>query len=124
MKILINPLSVNQCYQGRRFRTPKYKSYEKLLTLKLKPLKLPNIPFMITYRFGFSSKLSDLDNPVKPLQDILCRKYGFDDRYIFKIIVEKEIVPKGEEYLDFKIESMSKEEDVAENQLNIYDLGA
>jgi len=105
MRIKIKPLSVNQCWQGKRFKTPKYKSYEKLLTLKLKPLKLPNIPFCITYRFGFSSKLSDLDNPVKPLQDILCRKYGFDDRYIFKIIVEKEIVPKGEEYLDFKIES-------------------
>ena len=124
MRINIKPLSVNQCYQGRRFKNNNYKKYELALKLLLKPLKLPKIPYCITYRFGFSSKLSDLDNPVKPLQDILCRKYGFDDRYIYKIIVEKEIVAKGEEYLDFKIESLSKEEEIAENQLNIYDLGA
>ena len=102
-KLNIKPLSVNQVWQGKRFKTPKYKSYERLLLLELKPLKLPKAPYLIKYKFGFSSKLSDLDNPVKPLQDILCKKYGFDDRDIFKIIIEKEIVKKGSEYLEFII---------------------
>jgi hypothetical protein len=41
--------------------------------------------------------------PVKPFQDILQKRYNFDDRDIFKATVEKEIVKKGAEFIDFKI---------------------
>ena len=54
-------------------------------------------------KFGFSSKLADWDNPVKPFQDILQKRYNFDDRDIFKATVEKEIVKKGNEFIEFKI---------------------
>lgn len=103
MRINIKPLSVNQCWKGKRFKTPKYKSYEQELLFRLKKYKLPQPPFEIHFKFGFSSKLSDWDNPVKPLQDILQKKYGFDDRDIFRAIVEKEIVKKGQDYLEFNI---------------------
>ena len=103
MKIKIKPLSVNECLQGRRFKTPKYKTYERELMLKLKPLELPKPPFEVYYKFGFSSKLSDYDNPIKPMQDILQKHYNFDDRDIFKAVVEKEIVKKGEEFIEFSI---------------------
>ena len=77
MRINIKPLSVNQCWKGKRFKTPKYKSYEQELLFRLNKYKLPQPPFEIHFKFGFSSKLSDWDNPVKPLQDILQKKYVF-----------------------------------------------
>ena len=103
MRIAIKPLSVNQCWQGKRFKTPKYKNYEKELMLRLPLIKLPPPPYHLILKFGFSSKLADWDNPVKPFQDILQKRYNFDDRDIFKATVEKEIVKKGAEFIDFKI---------------------
>lgn len=54
--------------------------------------------------FGFSSKLQDLDNSIKQTQDILVKKYGVDDRYIFELNLKKEIVSKGEEFIYFNFE--------------------
>ncbi len=108
MRIKIKPLSVNRAWQGRRFKTPAYRAYEKELLLRLPRFKLPAAPYFISYTFGFSSKLSDIDNSIKGFQDILCKKYLFDDRDICKIIVEKEIVKKGEEFINFEIETYKK----------------
>ena len=103
-RLKIKPLSVNEAWQGRRFKTDKYKAFEKLMTLRLKPQKVNGDQLSVSILFGFSSKLSDLDNPVKLTLDILCKKFGFDDRQIFLLIVEKEIVKKGGEFIDFRIE--------------------
>ncbi len=101
----IKPLSVNSAWQGKRFKTPAYQSYEKAVLLMLpKRIEIPNPPFSITFEFGVSSKLSDWDNPIKPFQDILCKKYGIDDRDIYRGTVSKVLVKKGEEYVKFKIE--------------------
>ena len=107
MKINIKPLSVNQCWQGKRFKTPKYKAYEKELLLLLpNKLEVPLGSLKITMKWGFSSKLADYDNPIKPFQDILQKKYGFDDKVIFEANITKEIVKKGEEYIEFTIEKL------------------
>ena len=103
IELKVKPLSVNEAFKGRRFKSDKYKSYEKHLLLILKPLKLPEAPFKIIYEFGFSSKLADIDNPVKPFQDILCKRYGFDDRSIIELNIKKTIVPKGKEFIKFQI---------------------
>ena len=103
MKVDIKPLSVNECFQGRRFKTPKYKSYEKHLLLLLKPLEVPKGQLKLNITFGLSSKLSDIDNPLKAFIDILQKKYLFNDRDIFELNIKKDLVPKGCEYIDFKI---------------------
>jgi len=109
MKINIKPISINQCWAGRRFKTPNYKQFEKEVLLLLpKNYKVPLGSLKIVLKWGFSSKLSDWDNPIKPFQDILQKKYGFNDSRIFKAEVEKEIVKKGNEYIYFKIESYEK----------------
>lgn len=105
-KIKIKPLSVNECWQGKRFKTKKYNIYERELLLLLKPIKLPLSPYKIYLEFGLSNTLSDWDNPVKPIQDILQKKYGFNDRDIFEAHVKKVKVKKGEEYVFFNIESL------------------
>lgn len=108
MRIKIAPLSVNVCWQGKRFKTKKYLAYEKEVLLTLRPIKMPPAPYYVYYEFGMSNSLSDIDNPVKPLQDILQKKYGFNDKDIMEIHIVKEKVKKGEEYFDFEIRTHHK----------------
>jgi hypothetical protein len=102
-KINIKPLSVNQVWQGKRFKTPAYKKYETDCLWLLPKIEIPEAPYEFYYEFGFSSKLSDLLNPEKPITDIICKRYGIDDRYINRMILEKVMVKKGEEYIKFEI---------------------
>ena len=106
MIIKIKPLSVNQCWQGRRFKTKLYKSFEIELLSKLNPLEVPAGKLQIFIKFGLSSKNADWDNPIKPFQDILQKKYGFNDRNVYKAVVEKVDVKKGFEFIEFEIKSL------------------
>lgn len=108
IKINIKPLSVNQAWGGRTFKSNKYKQYEKDLPLLLPALKLPKPPYSVYYEFGFSSAASDLDNPIKPLTDILQRKYNFNDKHIHEMIVRKFKVKKGDEYIKFEIKQLEQ----------------
>lgn len=107
-EIEIKPLSVNEAWQGRRFKTEKYKNYEKLLLLTLPPCKTnwDKIPIELHLSIGFSNAASDIDNAVKPFIDVLQKRYKFNDKYIFKLIVEKETVSKGKEFIKFTIKKI------------------
>jgi len=106
MKVNIKPLSINQCFQGRRFKTPKYKQYEKELMILLPALSVPSGLLEVIITFGLSSKLNDIDNGLKPFIDILQKKYLFNDRDIYKLVVEKKIVPKGAEFIECEINKL------------------
>lgn len=69
-------------------------------------LTLPQPPFKIFFEFGFSTIASDYDNPIKPIQDILQKKYGFDDKQIYEANVKKVLVKKGQEYFKFQFETL------------------
>ena len=104
MKIDIKPLSVNVCWQGKRFKTPKYKSYEKELLYKLPNLKIDlEARLRLDIVFGYSNTLSDIDNALKPFIDVLQKKSGFNDRMIYELNVKKEITKKGAEFIKFDI---------------------
>ena len=103
VKIKIKPLSVNAVWQGKRYKTKAYHNYEKEMLYTLPTYKIPDGKLEAIYEFGFSSSASDIDNPVKPLQVILQKKYGFDDKRIHKLTVTKTKVKKGQEYIKFKI---------------------
>tara|TARA_R100000951_G_C2601997_1_gene168468 strand:- start:13 stop:348 length:336 start_codon:yes stop_codon:yes gene_type:complete len=102
------PLSVNACWQGKRFKTPLYKDYEKEI-LELLPEKydIPEGDLQVRYEFGLNT-MADWDNPVKPLQDILQKKYDFDDRRIMKAEVIKKVVKKGDGYFNFEIRGLGE----------------
>ena len=51
----IKPLSVNQAWKGRRFKTNDYKQYEKDLMKYLPFLNIPEGPLKISFVWGFSS---------------------------------------------------------------------
>lgn len=108
MKINIKPLSVNEVWQGRRFKNNKYKDYEQTLFGLLPIIKLPEAPYTLYIKVGLSNKLSDIDNIAKPFIDILQKHYGFNDRYIYKLIIERDNVSKNGEYIYFKFESYKK----------------
>ena len=103
MRINIKPLSVNEAWQGKRFKTKKYKQYERDVLLMLPKVKINDVPMMLAINFGFSNKMSDIDNPVKCFVDCLQKKYGFNDRNIHRMILVKEFVKKGDEYIEFNI---------------------
>lgn len=104
MRIEIKPFSVNDAWKGRRYRTDDYKRFQRDMMLLLPPLKISlKKPLKVSIVFGFSSKGSDIDNPQKPLLDILQKKYNFNDNQIFELNTKKEIVKKGSEFIDLSI---------------------
>lgn len=103
MEIKIKPLSVNKAWQGKRFKTNNYKSYEKEMLLRLPKLDVGEGILRIDIELSFSNKGADIDNPLKPLLDILQKKFGFNDSQIYELNVKKFIVKKGEEKIKFEI---------------------
>ena len=107
MRIDIKPLSVNQAWKGRRFKTNAYKKYERDLLLLLPDLEVPAGDLEIYLKWGFSSAGSDWDNPIKPFQDILQKRYDFNDNRVLRGVVEKVKVKKGHEYIEFVIKGVA-----------------
>lgn len=101
MRIEIKPLSVNRCWQGRRFKSKDYKAYEEELLLRLPKLKVPAGDKRIDITAGVSNSNQDIDNIAKPLLDILQKKYGFNDNEIRVLHLEKVKTKKGEEFVEF-----------------------
>lgn len=104
IRIDYKPVSVNRVWQGRRFKTDVYHKYERDLLLILPNITTPLPPYTVSIEFGMS-KLSDIDNPLKPFLDILQKKYNINDRDITELNVKKTIVKKGQEYIAFKIDN-------------------
>ena len=111
IEIKCKPLSVNQAWQGKRYKTPAYKKYEKEVYHLLPQLRISEGgPLKLYLEFGFSNSASDWDNPIKPFQDILQFKYAFNDNRIYEARVKKVKVKKGEEYIRFEISDINDEE--------------
>ncbi len=106
VEIHIKPLSVNEAWEGMRFKTNKYTRYENNVLLLLPKIKLPKPPYKVYITYGFSSKGSDIDNPTKMFLDILQKKYNFNDSLIYELILKKTIVSKKSEFVKFSIETI------------------
>ena len=105
-RIHVTPMSINQAYTGKRYKTDKYRIYCKIVDGQLQRTALvvwPHSVFKIKLLFGVSTTLSDWDNPVKPFQDILSKRYGFNDKKIREAEVKIVIVKKGEEFIEFQL---------------------
>lgn len=105
-KLNIKPLSVNDCWQGQRFKTKAYLQFEKDVLLSLPKIKIPEPPYKLELEFGFSNMASDIDNPVKPFQDLLQKKYAINDKHIVELHVKKTKVEKGKEFIKFNLKSL------------------
>jgi Holliday junction resolvase RusA-like endonuclease len=65
------------------------------------------LPLEVSLVVGMSNMASDVDNVVKPFIDVLQKKYKFNDKYIFRLVVEKKLVVKGAEFIEFYIKKMT-----------------
>ena len=108
MRINIVPLSVNKAWQGKRFKTKEYLKFERDMLLLLPKFKIPEAPISLSINYGFSSPLSDIDNPTKLVIDIMQKKYKFNDRDIFELILTKEIVNIGKEFIEINAKTYQK----------------
>lgn len=106
VEINIKALSINQAFMGRRFKTGQYTKYQYSVLLMLPKIHIGKAPYSLDIEFGLSSKLNDIDNGLKPFIDCLVKKYGFDDREIYKLNVIKTIVKKGKEFIKFQLSSI------------------
>lgn len=105
--VKIKPMTVNQAWQGRRYKTPEYKAWREQINWMLPAVvDVPEGKMMLMVTFGVSSKLSDMDNLMKPFIDALQDKYGFNDRNIYAGLVGKVDVPKGSEFIKFSLQPM------------------
>ena len=104
MRIAIKALSVNQCWQGHRYKTKDYLAYERELMVLLPKLTIrTDCNLCIAIEIGYSNKLADIDNFLKPFLDILQKKYQINDNKIYKLYVEKVDTKKKEEFIAFEI---------------------
>lgn len=102
--VSLKPLSINEAWVGKLRKTKKHQTYLYNLAFLLpNNYKIPEPPYEVYFIWGFSSSASDWDNPIKPFQDSLAKKYGFNDKLIMKATVEKKVVKRGQEYIGFKI---------------------
>lgn len=107
LTIPIKPMSVNQAWQGRRFKTAQYKAYTRNVQLLLpRDAVIPEGRLQIRFTFYLSNASADWDNPVKPLQDVIFGFYRVNDSRIYRAIVEKIIVPKGMEKTEINISAI------------------
>jgi Holliday junction resolvase RusA-like endonuclease len=99
---------VNEAWQGKRFKSKKYQTYEAelLYTLPKTEVNWDKQPIELSLIVGLSNMQSDIDNIVKPFVDVLQKKYNFNDKYIFRLIVEKKLVEKGAEFIEFYIKTL------------------
>lgn len=71
-------------------------------------INLPAPPYRVYFEYGFSTKASDIDNPTKQILDIISKRYKFNDNQVYEMHLLKTIVPKGKEFIKFKIEHLDQ----------------
>lgn len=96
-------MSINQAFQGRRFKTPAYKAFRERCQWLLKDVDIPDGDLWLKIEFGVSNMAFDVDNGLKPFIDALQDKYGFNDNKITALTATKVKTAKGSEFIDFKI---------------------
>jgi len=108
MRLNIKPLSVNEAWQGKRFKTRKYSAYIREMLNLLPPLDVPSGYIEFEATVGYSNSNADIDNFLKPFIDCLQKKYGFNDNKIYRLIINKEIVKKGDEFIEWQLNEIQK----------------
>jgi len=110
LRIPIKPLSTNKMYTGVKRRSIYYKQFSREVLKYLnenyyycKGLVLTG-NLKLVLEVGVSSTLMDASNCIKAIEDVIVKWCGsWDDRQIYSITIDKYIVRKGEEYINFSL---------------------
>ena len=100
MEIKIEPLSVNKCWQGRRFKTPIYKKWRELATILIKQNTKKTVSETCSIYIDFyvkNYKMVDIDNFLKPFLDALVEARAIKDDRLIETVNAKKIAVKTKE---------------------------
>ena len=103
------PLSANKMFYRAKQLTREYREWREAIyedvedRTKWKFKKDERLDF--TVNVGFSSKLADVDNCIKPLLDTFQYMFEFNDKYVYRVEITKEIVKKGDEYFEVYVKT-------------------
>ena len=105
ISLSIHPLSLNNCYAGRRWSTAAKKQYDRLLQRLLPGVAVPGPRYRVTFRFFLKRAFAgDLDNLCKNLLDnVVARGIISNDRNVVEIHLYKQSAP--EDRIDIEIEA-------------------
>jgi len=107
IELPLKGMSINKAWQGKNYKTKKYKSYEEEILMRVNRQEPIEGWVEVEYTFGLNYyKRTDLGNLEKALTDCLVKADVIeDDRYIKRIHMEK--VKTDEDFIEVKIESVS-----------------
>ena len=88
--IPLSPLSVNEAFKGRKFKTAKYKKFEQDCSLFIPQGDNPIIKEIRIFLILKHPLRRDADNCAKAIMDILQKRGQMkNDRYIDKLYIER-----------------------------------
>lgn len=93
-------------WRGKRRKTAEYLAFQNEVRDEMNGVQWPFGKDAVLFRVtaGFSNRASDLDNINKPLFDTFQNIFDeFNDNKVYGIYLIKDIVQKGEEYIDVEI---------------------
>lgn len=102
----LKPFSANKMYTGRKRKSIYYKQFirEVLTSLEDDARSVPRSGMLrVCFVFNVENIAADVDNMVKPMLDILQTKYGFNDRQVFSLVVDKYLVDADEVGIYYEI---------------------
>ena len=105
MIIELKPVSINEAFQGKRFKTRKCKDFENDFMLLAPKRKMIKGKIEVEYKFHLRNhKMIDYDNCIKVVQDLIVKcGYIEDDRKIYKATIYK--IPSDKDYIEIKIKN-------------------
>jgi Holliday junction resolvase RusA-like endonuclease len=109
MKILLKPISINEAFQGRRFKNQKHKDFEEQMLLALRGnIQKFDGDYSMHLKFYLKNATRcDLSNYIKVTEDCIV-KSGIvkDDRFCWRMVVEK--FKSKEDYIEFEVKQLNK----------------
>lgn len=106
LKLNVKPLSANKMFYRNKNKTAEYRSFQEEVRDEMMGVEWQHEdkPVKFIIKVGLSSKLADLDNTLKPLLDTFQSIYpDFNDKMVYRLEAEKELVEKGKEYLHVQV---------------------
>jgi len=98
----LKPISVNEMYIKGKIKSPQYRRLERDALLMMPNFKLPEPPYLLLLVVGIAPN-ADASNYIKPQEDIIQLKYGVNDRYNYRLIVDKIDCKPKDKFFAFEI---------------------
>ena len=93
--------------QGRRrFKSNKYRAYQHHIQNELRDVEWPfeSDQLIVSVDAGVSNRGADVDNVIKPILDTYQSVFdAFNDNKVYRIVLNKLIVPKTKEYITVEL---------------------